>query len=65
MRLRSTRPIKRLEDVLLPFRIVFPETIEGSVNSHFFLFKKGERVTLSLREYETIAHSSYAKYLGH
>jgi hypothetical protein len=62
---RSGRSIKTFEELLNPFKIAFPITIEGSVNKDRFIFKKGEEVILTKSQYEVLAHSDYARYLGH
>lgn len=61
----SKNPVKTLEEIQAPYKIIFPETIEGSVNTKMFKFEKGKQVILTYPEYEAIAHSSYARYLGH
>lgn len=65
MRYRSIRPVKSMEDILLPFKITFTRTIEGGVNNNAFRFPANQEVTISKQEYEAIAHSSYAEELGH
>lgn len=64
-RKKSTQPVKTLKELLLPFSITFPINIEISVNKNFWKYKAGETVLLSFEEYEALAHSSYAQYLGH
>lgn len=64
-RKRSLRPIKTLDEILLPFSITFPIRIEISVNKEFWKYPANQLVHLSYREYEVLAHSAYAQYLGH
>lgn len=61
--MKSKKEIIDLDKILLPYKITFPVTIEGSVNSDSFCFRKGEEVTLTFPQYEALMHSDYAKYL--
>lgn len=61
--MKSKKPIKQLSEIIKEFEIIFPITIEGSVNTDSFSFKKGEKVKLTYPQYEAINHSDYAKYL--
>lgn len=63
MKKRSTKKVKSLEDVVLPFKITFPVSIEGSINNNFFNYPKGQEVTLTPEIYENLVNSQYAKYL--
>lgn len=65
-RKKSSKPVKSLSEILLPYEISFPVTIELSVNDKHWTYRAHEKVYLhSYAEYEALAHSSYAKYLGH
>ncbi len=64
-RKKSTRPVKTFKELILPFSVSFPIDIQISVNKNFWKYKKGETVLLSFEEYEVLAHSAYAQYLGH
>lgn len=55
--------IKDLEEIVIPFTITFPVTIEGSVNSDTFLFKRDVEYQLTYPQYEALRHSSFVKYL--
>ena len=63
MALRSTKPVKSLEEVLLPYQVTFPVDVEGSVNVLSFKFRRNEPSEIKSYEiYEALAHSSYGKY---
>lgn len=62
--MKSLKRVKKLEEILKPFEIVFSVDIEGSVNGRTFSFKKGEKSILTYPEYEAIMHSSYAEHLN-
>lgn len=65
-RKKSIKPVKSLSEILLPFEISFPITIELGVNDKRWTYPAREKVYLhSYAEYEALSHSSYAKYLGH
>lgn len=66
VRNKSTKVVKKLSELLLPFEITFPVTVEISVNRDRWVYPARQKVFLhTYAEYETIAHSSYATYLGH
>lgn len=56
--------ILELEEIVLPFKVTFPITVEGSVGNNFFRFEKGVEVELTFSQYEALRHSSYEKYLN-
>jgi hypothetical protein len=60
---RSIKRIKELSEILLPFKITFPVTIEGGVNQIHFFFPKGQEVELTYEQYECIRNSSFSEYL--
>lgn len=62
--MKSTKRLKDLDEIVLPFKITFPVTVEGSINNENFLFPKGVEVTLTYPQYENLRHSSYEKYLN-
>lgn len=62
--MKSSKKVLKLEDVVKPFRITFPVTIEGGINNEGFYFQKNVEVTLSFAQYEALTNSDYAKYLG-
>jgi hypothetical protein len=65
-RKRSNKPVKSLKEVLLPFEVTFPFTVEVGVNRDHWTYAANNRIRINTyAEYEAIAHSSYAKYLGH
>lgn len=61
--MKSEKKVKTLEEIIKPFRITFPVTIEGAIGTHNFVFRKGEEVILSEAEYELLTNSDYAKCL--
>lgn len=61
--MKSVRPIKPLSEIILPFRITFPVTIEGSINGDNYVFPRNKEVVLNYAQYELLTNSSYAKYL--
>ena len=65
-RKKSHKPVKSLSEILLPFEITFPVTIELGVNDKHWKYPAHEKVFLhTYAEYEALSHSSYAMYLGH
>lgn len=64
-RRKSSRPVKTMSEISLPFVVTFPIPIEISVNQDFWKYPRGVPVYLSFKEYEALAHSTYAQYLGH
>ena len=61
--MKSTKIVKDLNDIILPFTITFPVTIEGSINSDTYRFKANEEVTLTFAQYEVLRTTPYVKYL--
>jgi hypothetical protein len=61
--MKSTKPVLPLDKICLPFKVTFPETIEGGVNNDTFVFRKNEEVFLTYPQYEALCFSSYKKYL--
>ena len=64
-RKKSLKPVKPLSEILLPFGVAFPVQVQISVNKKFWKYEAHNYVLLSFEEYEVIAHSAYAAYLGH
>jgi hypothetical protein len=64
-RKKSTRPVKTLQEILLPFTFNPKENIQISVNNSFWSYRKDKQYQLSFPEYEAIAHSSFAHVLEH
>ena len=62
--MKSVKAVKTLEEIVLPFTVVFPVTVEGIVNRDTFLFRKGERAVLTFPQYEMLRHSQYEQYLN-
>lgn len=63
IRYRSKKRVKDLNEIVKPFEIIFPVSIEISVNKDFLKIEKNKPVILNEAEYQTIMHSSYGKYL--
>lgn len=64
--MKSTKRVKSLSEVILPFEIKFPITIELGVNRNRWTYPAHEKVFLhTYAEYEALAHSQYAVLLGH
>jgi len=61
--MKSIRRVKALREIIIPYTIVFPVTIEGSVNKDYFCFRKGKKSVLTFPQYENLMHSSYSEYL--
>ncbi len=61
--MKSTKEIKNLNDIILPYKIVFPVTVEGGVNTNTFRFPKDIPVVLTYEVFEAINHSNFAQYL--
>jgi len=61
--MKSLKRIKPLSEIILPYKITFPVTIEGGVNDKSFCFPKNKEVTLTYNEYECITNSDFKQYL--
>lgn len=61
--MKSKKRVKPFSEILLPYQVTFPYTVEGSVNNKPYKFPRNTVVTLSYAEYEAILHSDYGKYL--
>ena len=61
--MKSTKRVKPLSEIILPFQITFPITIEGGVNNKSFCFPANKEVILTYNEYECITNSDYKQYL--
>lgn len=57
----SRKRLKKLNEIVLPFRFTPKITIEGSINGKSFYFEKGKSYEITYAEFEVIMHSSYAK----
>lgn len=62
--MKSLKPVKDLLEIVLPFTVTFPVTIEGSINNESFLFRPGEEVELTFPQYENLRATPYVKYLN-
>ena len=62
--MKSHKLVKQLNEIVLPYKVTFPYTVEGSVNSTYFKFlAKEESEITDFAVYENLMHSSYAKYI--
>ena len=62
--MKSNKSVKILDEILRPYPITFPVSVEGSINGKNFYFKSGVAVEIDdYSIYEALMHSSYAKYL--
>lgn len=61
--MKSKKPVKSLNKIVLPFQFVPKVSISGSVNGKAYFFQQGNLITLSFSEFEAIYHSLYAKEL--
>lgn len=62
--MKSSNPIKDLSEIVLPYQLTAPVTIEGSINTSSFFFPANKTVDLTYEQYEMLRHSSYEKYLN-
>jgi hypothetical protein len=60
---RSTKPVKPLSEIVLPYKFTPRKTIEGGVNGKRFFFPIGQEATLTQGEYEALLASSYKDQL--
>lgn len=61
--MKSTKRIKPLSEIILPYKTTFPVTIEGGVNDKMFCFPAKKEVVLTYNEYECITNSDFRQYL--
>lgn len=61
--MKSTKPVKNLDEILLPLIITPDENIEGGVNGRMFFFSAGKPSALTYSEYEALTQTPYAKYI--
>lgn len=61
--MRSSKQVKPVDNILIPYTFTPPVDIEGGVNGIYFRFPKGQVATLTPSQYEAILHSDYGKYL--
>lgn len=63
--MKSEKPVKKLEEIVLPFLLTPTEDITGGVNGRNFFFPAGQQSPLTFEQYEALLHSQYAKQLKH
>ena len=51
--------IKKLKELLLPFKFIPTKTIEGNINGDHFFFQIGQETELTFEQYQVILNSSY------
>lgn len=61
--MKSLKRVKPLSEIILPFQITFPVTIEGGVNNEIFCFPANRQVILTYSQYECITNSDFVRYL--
>lgn len=62
--MKSQKPVKTLEEIVLPYKAIFPVTVEGSVNNRSYKYPANVEVELDYQVFEALKHSSYGKYLS-
>ena len=63
MRNKSKKYVKTLAEVVLPFKVTFPVTVEGSINGKPYKYWAGAKSLIkTFSVYQAIQHSSYGKY---
>lgn len=62
--MKSTKQVKDLSEVSLPYLFCPPVTIEGSVNTTRFNFQANTESEVTYEVYEVLRHSDYEKYLN-
>ncbi len=58
-KMKSSKPVKKLDEIVLPLKITPKQTIKGGVNGVKFFFPAGKTVEISVSEYETLINSGY------
>lgn len=61
---KSRRKVKELSKILLPFKVTFPVTVEGAINSDSYYFPANKEVELTYPQYEALVNTPYGKYFN-
>lgn len=61
--MKSTKPVKDLSEISLPYTFTPRRTIDGMINGVLFCFPANQVATLDYPQYEVIRHSDYAIFL--
>jgi len=61
--MKSMKPVLPLEKISLPYKITFPETVNGGVNEVWFQYPRNIEVFITFQIYEAILNSQYGDYL--
>lgn len=62
--MKSNKPVKTLDEIVLSYKVTFPVSVEGSVNNRSFKFQAGVEAKLDYQVFEALKHSAYGKYLN-
>lgn len=62
--MKSKKPVKTLDEIVLSYKVTFPVSVEGSVNTRSFKFQAGVEAELDYQVFEALKHSAYGKYLN-
>lgn len=55
----STKPIKQLSEIVLPFRFTPTKTLEGNVNGKGFYFPANKSAIVNFSEYEILINAGF------
>ncbi len=59
----SNKPVKSLEEIVLPYTFTPPVDIEGGANGQMFYFKRLKTTEVTLAQFSILLTSDYGKYL--
>ena len=56
---KSTKRLKKLSEIVSPYKFTPKTLIEGSINGKKFVFERGKTYQLSLAEFEVLFNAGY------
>jgi hypothetical protein len=61
--MKSEKPVKKLEEIVLPFLLKPTEIISGGISGQNFFFEPGHTYEITYPQYENLMGSQYAGQL--